>query len=81
MTDFIRFYNNQQEGKDNDIQNMTIIGEDGYQWHFGPNERKVLPIDIVHTCAANATSATGDATQQTYAPTILADDDDLTARS
>lgn len=59
---------------------QTVVGEMGYQWHFGPNETKVLADnDENRTLSANATTSLGTTVQQTVAPEINIDDDDLAA--
>lgn len=59
---------------------QTVIGEMGYQWHFGPNETKVLADNAENrTLSANATTALGSTVQQEVAPEVNIDDDDITA--
>ncbi len=72
MTGTIRLINNPQEGKDTDRQ--TVRDNEGYKWHLGPNETKVLPDDGNRTTlASNATVDWGTDTQQAEAPHIDAD--------
>jgi len=60
----------------------TVIDNEGYQWHFGPNEAKVLPDDGNRTTlASNATVKWGTTTQQAAAPEVIADIDDVVGRS
>ncbi len=57
-------------------ERQTVIGEMGYQYHFGPNESRVLAESNENrTLAANATVALGTATQQTVAPCVNFDSD------
>lgn len=70
----IRLRNKQQEGKDY-TQTQTVVGEMGYQYHFGPNESRVLP-DHEKTLASNATVKLGTDEQQAVAPEVVADVDD-----
>ncbi len=59
-------------------ERQTVIGEMGYQWHFGPNETKVLAdTGGNRTLAANATVKLGTTTQQTVAAGVNFDGDDL----
>ena len=63
-------------------ERQTVIGEMGYQWHFGPNESKVLAdTGGNRTLAANATVALGTSTQQTVAPCVNLDSAGLEAVS
>lgn len=60
----------------------TVIGEMGYQWHFQPNETRVLADNAENrTLAANATGVLGTSVQQEVAPSVLLDDDDNVAVS
>lgn len=77
MSGTIRLRSTDQDDRDH-AERQTVIGEDGYQWHFGPNEHKVLPDnDNNRTLAANATVKFGSSVQQAVAPEVLADVDDL----
>lgn len=61
---------------------QTVIDNEGYQWHFGPNESKVLPDDGNRiTLAANATVEWGTTTQQADAPQVVADTEDQNGRT
>jgi hypothetical protein len=67
--------------EDNDgSSRQTVIGEMGYEWHFGPNESKVIPDNAENrTLAANATVKLGTTVQQAVAPEVLFDGDDNNA--
>lgn len=59
---------------------QTVIGEMGYQYHFGPNESRVLADNNENrTLSANATTSLGTSVQQSVAPAVNIDDDDLAA--
>lgn len=79
MTGTIRLKFQNPEDKAGE-ESQTVIGEMGYQWHFAPNETKVLTDDYGNrTLAANATGALGTDIQQTVAPNVVLDDDDNSA--
>ena len=78
----IRLRNIPQEGKDTDINSMTVRDSEGFKWHLQANESKVLPDDANRTTlASNATSKWGTSTQQAVAPDIKADVDDQAGRT
>ena len=70
----IRLKSVRQEGNDY-TGPETVIGEMGYQYHFGPNETKVLP-DHERPLASNATVKLGSLVQQSVAPSVIADVED-----
>lgn len=75
----VRIRSTDQEDIDH-ADRQTVIGEMGYEWHFGPNEAKVLPdSDENRTLAANATVKLGTTVQQAVAPEVLFDGDDNNA--
>lgn len=75
----VRLRNINPEDNDGSSQ-QTVIGEMGYQWHFAPNESKVLPDNQgTRTLAANATVKLGSSVQQAVAPKVLYDGDDNNA--
>lgn len=80
MTGTIRLKNVPQDGKDTNQQ--TVRDSEGFKWHLGDNETKVLP-DTANrtTLASNATVKWGTVTQQAEAPHIVADVDDIAGRS
>jgi hypothetical protein len=60
----------------------TVIGEMGYQWHFQPNETRVMADNEGNrTLSANATVSLGSTVQQEGSPNVLLDDDDNVAVS
>lgn len=80
MTGTIRLKNKPQEGKDTNRQ--TVTDSQGYKWHLGDNETKVLPDDANRTTlASNATVKWGTDTQQAEAPHVIADVEGTTGRS
>jgi hypothetical protein len=61
-------------------ERQTVIGEMGYQYHFGPNETKVLADNAENrTLSANATVTLGSTVQQSVAPKVNIDSDGLEA--
>jgi hypothetical protein len=75
----IRLRSDDQADRDH-AERETVIGEMGYQWHFGPNESKVLADNAGNrTLSANATSSLGQSVQQAVAPDVNIDDDDIAA--
>jgi len=75
----IRLRNANPEDNDGSSR-QTVIGTDGHEWHFGPNECKVLPDNGPNrTLAANATVKLGTTVQQTVAPEVIFDGDDNNA--
>ena len=82
MTGTIRLRNDWQDGKDTDIDNMTVRDSEGFKWHLQGNEAKVLPDDANRTTlASNATVKFGTDTQQAESPDIIADVDDQAGRT
>jgi hypothetical protein len=77
----IRLKSDRQEGKDYTTPE-TVIDSEGYSWNFGENQTQVLPDTGTNTTlASNATVKWGTATQQTEAPSVIADVEGIEGRS
>lgn len=75
----VRLRSDGQEDRD-PAERQTVVGEMGYQWHFGPNESRVLhDSNENRTLAANATVKLGTSVQQAVAPDVKYDGDDAPA--
>lgn len=76
MTGYIRVRSDDQADRDH-ADRQTVVGEMGYQYHFGPNEAKVFADNNPNRIfASNATVKFGMDTQQSAAPAVKADVDD-----
>lgn len=71
----VRIRNVPQEGKDTDLENMTVYDADGYKYHLKPNEHIASMDDgRFATMASNATVYMGSDLSQTQSPDIVVDE-------